>query len=400
MSEVVRIGGATPPEPSSPEWVRISYASALALRFRSGRFTRDFDFGGINLLLNYAEGCRSDCGYCGLARTRPGDYEDKSFIRVEWPLVATDELIDRLARFEDRVTRLCISMVTHGYAYRDTLDITRRIRRRVATPLSILVAPPTLNEERLRALKEAGADMIGIGLDAVTEELFGSLRTDVPRGGLSWRNYWESVDAARRLYGPWKVNCHTLVGLGESDRDLMALFARLLERRIFSYLFCFNPEPDSRLAARAKSPLTRWRRIQLAKFLLEERGLEPACFGYDEGGALSRITAPRELVERAIADGWAFMTNGCPGAGGEPGCTRPMGSWRPAAAPRDYPWRPTAADLRQIRHELRLQEVWRPGRGRFRPRASWAPPAAGRGRRAAERSPSATATTSTRGSWR
>jgi len=55
----------------SPEWVRISMASAIALRFRSGRFTREFEFGGMNLLLNYEDGCRSDCGYCGLARTRP-----------------------------------------------------------------------------------------------------------------------------------------------------------------------------------------------------------------------------------------------------------------------------------------------------------------------------------------
>ena len=45
----------------SPDWVRISTASALALRYRSGKFTRDFDFGGINLLLNYGSGCRSDC---------------------------------------------------------------------------------------------------------------------------------------------------------------------------------------------------------------------------------------------------------------------------------------------------------------------------------------------------
>ncbi len=147
-------------------------------------------------------------------------------------------------------------MVTHGFAYRDTLDITRRIRQRVATPLSILVAPPTLDAERLLQLKEAGVDMIGIGLDAVTEELFRGLRTDVPHGGLSWQNYWQIVDAARRIYGPWKVNCHTLVGLGESDRDLMGIFARLLERQVFSYLFCFNPEPDSRMAAapRAASP--------------------------------------------------------------------------------------------------------------------------------------------------
>ncbi|MEX1144879.1 MAG: hypothetical protein WEE69_06215, partial [Acidimicrobiia bacterium] len=63
-------GAATTCPEVSPDWVRISGASAIALRFRSGRFSREFDFGGINLLLNYDDGCRSDCSYCGLARTR------------------------------------------------------------------------------------------------------------------------------------------------------------------------------------------------------------------------------------------------------------------------------------------------------------------------------------------
>jgi biotin synthase len=207
----------------SPDWVRISGASAIALRFQSGRFSRDFDFGGINLLLNYDDGCRSDCSYCGLARTRPGSYEDKSFIRVDWPLVETDELVTRMARHEDKLTRLCISMVTSPFAYRDTCDITERIRAQVRTPLSILVAPPTLNRARLERFKALGVDMIGFGIDAVTEDLFRRHRTDVPAGGagLRWDQYWEIVGHAREVFGPWKVNCHTLVGLGETDRDLV-----------------------------------------------------------------------------------------------------------------------------------------------------------------------------------
>ena len=362
----------------SPEWVRISYASALALRFKSGRFTRLFDFGGINLLLSYDRGCLSDCGYCGLARNRPGDYEDKSFIRVEWPLVETDELVRRLVRHEDKLTRLCISMVTHGRAYPDTLDITRRITANVRAPLSLLVAPPTLNPKRLQAFKDAGADMIGIGLDAVTEDLFRSIRTDVPKGGLKWHQYWQIVDGARDIFGPWKVNCHTLVGLGETDADLLGIFARLLDRQIFSYLFCFNPEPDSRMGDREKTPLGRWRRIQLAKFLLEERGLDPAAFRFDDDGALVRILAPRELVEEVVDDAHAFMTNGCPSTGGTPGCTRPMGSWRPTETPRDFPWRPTDEETRFIRQTLDLDDLIRPGRGPTRPEELCAPPAAGR----------------------
>jgi biotin synthase-related radical SAM superfamily protein len=371
-------GGEAPPCQESPEWVRISYASALALRFKSGRFTRPFHFGGINLLLSYDRGCLSDCGYCGLARNRPGDYEDKSFIRVEWPLVRTDELVARLVEHEASLTRLCISMVTHGRAYPDTLDITRRITQRVNAPLSLLVAPPTLNERRLQEFKAAGADMIGIGLDAVTEDLFRSIRTDVPKGGLKWEQYWRIVGAAREIFGAWKVNCHTLVGLGETDADLMGIFGRLLDRQIFSYLFCFNPEPDSRMGGLPKTPLRRWRRIQLAKFLLEERGLDPDAFRFDDAGALARIHAPRALVEDVVAEGYAFMTNGCPSSGGEPGCTRPMGSWRPTEDPRDFPWAPTAAETDGIRAALDLEGLIRPGNGPTRPRELCAPPAAGR----------------------
>lgn len=342
----------------SPEWVRISMASAIALRFRSGRFTRDFEFGGINLLLNYADGCLSDCGYCGLARTRPGTYEDKSFIRVEWPLVETDELVERMARYESTLTRLCISMVTHGHSYRDTCDIADRIVASVSTPLSILVAPPTLNRRRLETFKAIGVDMIGIGLDAVTEELFRNLRTDVPAGGLRWDQYWSVIGDARAIFGPWKVNVHTLVGLGESDRDLIEIFVRLRDREIYSYLFCFNPEPDSRMAEHAKSALRRWRRIQLAKHLVETEGFGFDDFAFDHDGNLARLDGPQEVAGRAIAGGVPFMTNGCPGAGGEPGCTRPYGSYRPTEPFRDFPFLPEPDDLGRIRAELRVEELY------------------------------------------
>jgi biotin synthase len=346
------------PANESPDWVRISYASALALRFRSGRFTRDFDFGGINLLLNYQTGCRSDCSYCGLARTRPGAYEEKSFIRVEWPLVETDRLVERMGRYESRLTRLCISMVTHGRAYADTCDVTRRIRARVNTPLSILVAPPTLNRARLEEFKDLGVDMIGIGLDAVTEDLFRRHRTAVPSGGgLSWAKYWEVVNDARDLFGPWKVNCHTLVGLGETDFDMVEMFIGLCDRQIFPYLFCFNPEPDSRLAEEPKATLTRWRRIQLAKHLIETEGFRWEHFDFDASGALVNITGRNDpQVTTAVASGIPFMTNGCPGPKGEPGCTRPYGSYRPSEPTRDYPFPPTPEDLVEIESQLALNE--------------------------------------------
>jgi len=341
----------------SPEYVRISMASAIALRMHSGRFGRDFKFGGINLLLNYEEGCRSDCGYCGLARTRPGNFADKSFIRVEWPLVRTDELLERMTQFETALTRICISMVTHGRAYRDTSVITRRIAERIRTPISILVAPPAIKRQRLEDLKSIGVDMIGIGLDAVTEELFRSVRTDVPSGGLRWDRYWEVIGDAREIFGPWKVNVHTVVGLGETDQNLLALFVALRDRQIRSYLFCFNPEPGSRMASQPQPTLRRWHRVQLARYLIETADYGLERFGFDREGAMTLVRTDRSAVEAVVGEGAAFMTNGCPGDDGGPGCTRPYGSYRPAEPFRDYPFAPTPDDLDAIRRLLRLEEL-------------------------------------------
>ncbi|MCP4226084.1 MAG: radical SAM protein, partial [Actinomycetia bacterium] len=302
--------------------------------------------------------------------TRPGTYEAKSCIHVDWPLVRTDGLVARVAKHDGELTRLCISMVTHGRAYADTCDITERIRAQIRASLSLLVAPPMLDRHRLEVFKELGVDMIGIGLDAVTEDLFSRHRSDVPSGGgLSWDQYWEIVEAARDIYGQWKVNCHTLVGLGETDHDLVELFTRLRDRQVFSYLFCFNPETDSRLAEHPKSAITRWRRMQLVKHLIETDGFTPDRFGFDVDGGLTTIHdvdvdvgVSSDQVMAAVEGGTAFMTNGCPGGGGEPGCTRPYGSYRPSEPIRDYPFQPAADDMIDIRSELRLGELYPNGK--------------------------------------
>ena len=355
LSQIPPPTAAGPVTGTSPEYVRISMASAITLRVRSGRFSRDFAPGGINLLLSYDEGCLSDCGYCGLARTRMASPEVRSFIRVEWPLVRTDDVVERIVRFEPALTRICISMVTHGHAYRDTCDIARRISARARVPVSVLVAPPALNRQRLADLRSIGVDMIGIGLDAVTEELFADIRTNVPAGGLKWQRYWDAVTGAREVFGPWKVNVHTVVGLGETDEDLLELFVALRDRQIFSYLFCFNPEPGTRLAARPKPSLRRWRRVQLARQLIETEGYGLERFGFDRDRGLARVRAGRAAIETVVADAKAFMTNGCPGGKGEPGCTRPFGSYRPGEPFRDYPFAPQASDLEEIRQSLRLE---------------------------------------------
>ena len=344
----------------SPDYVRISMAAAIELGLKPGRINR-CNCNCINLLQNYPEGCYANCTYCGLARERPGTPEENTFIRVAWPLYPTDLVAEKIAEREANggVGRVCISQVQDHRAYDDLVDMVRRVKNPAPqVPMSALVSATTLNEERLHVLKDAGVDIIGVGLDAVTEELFEETRGRGAKGPHNWEYHWRIVRAAREIYGAMKVNCHIIVGLGETDKELVDMFYQLKSEQIAGYLFSFNPEPGTVMQDFSRSPIHRMRRIQLVKHLIENQALPREALSFDEGGSIARLDAPETMVEIAVNTGLPFMTNGCPDRAGEVACNRPYGSYRPGEEYRDYPFVPNMDDLVIIRQQMKLEEVW------------------------------------------
>jgi biotin synthase len=344
----------------SPEFVRISYAAAMELGLKPGSFLRGCGCGCINLLQNYTTSCFANCAYCGLARERPGVSEDKSFIRVDWPMYATALVADKIAEREANggVGRVCVSQVQHPRAYQDLITICLEIHSAAPpVPISALVSTTTLNEERLHEIKAAGVDIIGIGLDAVTEELFHTTRGKGTRGPHTWRQHWQIVRAARELYGPMNVNCHLMVGLGETDKELVHMFSQLHSEQIAGYLFSFNPEPGTVMESVERTPVRRWRRIQLVKHLIEKEELPQEAIGFDAEGNIISIEGHHAALEGGVESGLPFMTNGCPDRGGEVACNRPYGSYRPGEPFRDYPFQPIGEDVEAIRQDLALHDL-------------------------------------------
>jgi len=232
------------------------------------------------------------------------------------------------------------------------------VRRLSDVPISALVSATTLDEERLAHIKDAGADIIGVGLDAASEEVFRRTRGRGAKGPHDWHYHWHIVRAARRLFGPMKVNCHIIVGLGETDRDLVDLFYQLKSEQIAGYLFSFNPEPGTAMQHVPRAPIHRWRRIQLVKYLIESYELPREAIEFDAECNIVRLNAPGLMVEVAVNTGMPFMTNGCPDKNGVMACNRPYGSYRPGEEFRDYPFKPETDDLIIIRQHMRLEEIW------------------------------------------
>ena len=340
----------------SPDFVRISMAAAIELGLKPGKIY-GCGCGCINLLQNYPEGCFANCSYCGLARERPGLAEENSFIRVDWPLFPTDLVAEKIAdkETESTVGRVCIAQVQDHRANDDLLDMTRRIRKQAQeVPISALAMATLLDKNILQEIKKAGADIIGIGMDAATEEIFYNTRGKGAKGPHDWDYHWEVVYMARDMYGPFKVNCHIIIGLGETDQNLVDMFYKCFSQKIACYLFSFNPEPGTVMENTPRQPIKRHRRIQLVKYLIEEKGLNHEAIQFDENGFISNIKSENTFIQNKIDEGLPFMTNGCPDRDGIMACNRPYGSYRPGEEYRDYPFKPTGDELNIIRELIQL----------------------------------------------
>lgn len=342
----------------SPGYVRTSLAAAITLGMAPGRFYRDIKCGCINLLLHYEGGCRANCSYCGLARTRPVDENCDTFIRVDWPTVSTAEVVERMARHQDRVKRICISTVQHPQAYNDLVTVSRQVLESVDRPLSALITATLMDRQRLEELRGLGVDMIGMGLDAASQQVFLRTRGRGVAGPHLWRRHWQVVEEAREVFGPWRVNCHLIVGIGETDREMVETLSHLRDREVFAFFFSFYPEAGSLMQRRRRPPLVRYRRLQLVKRFMEAQGLQPDQIIYDVRDRIVGLRAPSDLVEKAILEGKAFVTGGCPSRDGGLGCTRPFANSRPGEPFRNYPLLLEEDDILDIRRQLRLKE-WR-----------------------------------------
>jgi len=347
----------------SPTHIKTSLASAIALRFVSGRFFRDARPYCINLLLSYPEDCKASCAYCGLARTRPQG--EDSFIRVEWPVLETRETIQRIARYRDNIRRVCISTVFHPNAVDDTLSIAKQIvgatRRATPTdvPLSVLITPGIFGRGEMERLKALGVDTLGIGLDAASKRVFHRTRAGGVDGPLSWEVYLTALNEASEIFGPGKVSCHIIVGIGETDKELSNIFFHIKSLKAMIHLFSFYPEPHSLMARNRRPSLKRFRRIQLLSYLVEKDMITPKALEFDAKGNLKQI---RSLsVTEAINSGRPFLTGGCPSRNGDIACNRPFGSYRPGEPFRDFPFLPTVEDICKIKKELSLDKILPPG---------------------------------------
>lgn len=347
------------PAMRSPDYVQLSTAAAITLGVMKGYMHRTACTRCLNLLLTYPEGCRANCAYCGLARHREAerDYADRNFIRVDWPAVPYDDVLEIVAAGGDggRFQRMCISMITHPESERDTPAVLRRWTERVShVPVSILSNPTTMSRQDVQELRDLGAEIFTVALDAANPSLFQATRGAGVQSPHRWEKYWQIIHAAAEIFGPEKFGIHLIVGMGESEFDVLSQVQRVRELGGHSHMFAFFPEQGSLMDHLPPAPRGQWRRVQLARYVLDYCGVGLSQMRFDEAGRVVDFGLVGAELDAIVESGLPFRTSGCPGkeAAEISACDRPYGDSPPSDI-ASYPFRPTKRDLRKIKGQLR-----------------------------------------------
>ena len=125
-----------------------------------------------------------------------------------------------------------------------------------------------------------------------------------------------------------------------------------------SHIFCFFPEKGSLMDHLPATPRDQWRRVQLARYLIDYAGVRVEQMRFDELGRVVEFGLPRTELDAVIDAGIAFRTSGCPGKFRDDvsACDRPYGDSPPSNI-ASFPFQPNGTDLRRIRRQLGIPVV-------------------------------------------
>ena len=209
-------------------------------------------------------GCPEDCGFCSQS-SKQGSGAGDSMQTVE-------SLVEGASRAAAvKAKRYCMATATRGPSERD-LDViceaTRQIKEKY--DMEVCASLGLLNSAKAQRLAEAGVDRFNHNLET-SERYFDQVVTTH-----SWADRVRTVNLARQA--GMATCCGGIVGLGESEEDLLDLVFALRELEVDSLPLNFlDPRPGTAMSEHARiSPRDALRVLCLVRFMCPKTDLRVA----------------------------------------------------------------------------------------------------------------------------
>lgn len=271
--------------------------------------------------LMLGEGCTRDCAFCAQARRSQANANALS--RVIWPPYDSLKALKQLAacHLDGRIQRACLQVTTFAGHVNQASAVLSHIRQHSAIPLSLSIAVPDL--AAISKLFGAGADRIGLAIDGATPETYARVK------GSGWPHAIGLLADAARAF-PGRISTHLIVGLGETEREMVQRFQWCADRHITIGLFAFTPVAGTPLAQRSQPSLASYRRLQAARYLITQGTIRATQIQYNGHAEIVSYGLSGSALQKHLEQGDAFRTSGCPD------CNRPYYNERPGGDIYNY----------------------------------------------------------------
>lgn len=284
------------------------------------------------------ERCSNDCAFCSQAKNSNSKADLLS--RVTWPDFESESVIEGVIQAFGRevLQRACIQVVSSQNSLGQTQKLLIDLKRRSAIPVCVSCAVGTIDE--VGKLIKNGADHVSIPLDGACKRVF------VEKKGGSWTGKYKLIQQSAKAY-PGKIATHLIVGLGETEEEMLRTVQEMIDIGVIVALFAFTPVKGTRLEQVKPPAIDHYRRIQAARFLMLQGFIRLEQMHFVDGKLASFGLAKEKWIE-VLKDGEAFRTSGCSS------CNRPYYNEKPGGIMYNYPLPLTLDQCQSALLELNL----------------------------------------------
>ncbi len=322
--------------------IRVSVGTAIVLGLLEGKLDADPT---TAYLMTYKAGkCTADCGFCPQAKSSQSKTELLS--RVSWPAFSTASVIGGIGNAvkAGKIRRVCVQTLNYPQAFSDLCGFVKELKKHVSVPVSVSCQPQ--NAQNMWNLAQAGADRIGIAIDAATEKVFYRVKGEGAGGPYRWQDEFTLLKTAIGVFGEGNVSTHLIVGLGETEKEAAQMLQTFANMGVLPGLFAFTPVRGTKLALNPQPQLEAYRRVQLARYLIVNSQTRFEDMIFNSSGQIVDFGISKDVLTKTVESGKPFQTPGCPD------CNRPFYNEKPSGPIYNYPRKLSAQEIAAVKDQL------------------------------------------------
>ncbi|OEH85637.1 hypothetical protein BHU72_02235 [Desulfuribacillus stibiiarsenatis] len=317
--------------------IKVSAGTLQALGIRKSRVDATST---TAYLLSEGE-CQNRCSFC--AQATSSQAKANVLGRISWPEQDIQSIAAKIetAYQQKRVRRTCLQVVRNPEAKQYIEEVVGAITQQSTIPICVSADINSLDE--IQDLLDMGVEKVSIALDAVNPKIFQSVK------GGSLEHRLKLLTTAAQ-YFPNRMSTHLIVGLGETEQEMVEMIDRLLQKHITIALFAFTPIKGTALQFQPAPVIGHYRRVQIALYLLMNHKTQYEHLQFDTAGKIIDFGLTKHQIVEVLLDtsGKAFETTGCDD------CNRPYYNEKPGKTLYNYPY---ALNVEQVKQAILDAEI-------------------------------------------